>query len=174
MNKKRPRSFNVETPVGGITIVFEEKPFLLRNILLPGKGKNIPIDSVHRDLSGRKGGSDKIKEISRLIHDKLSGKKIQPPWDLMLMDGFTELQKAVYRQTSEIPYGSLSTYKKIAEAIGRPGAYRFAGTTLAKNPFPILIPCHRVIRSDNKIGGFGGGIALKQRLIQQEASAGLL
>ena len=90
------------------------------------------------------------------------------------MEGFTVLQKAVYRQTAKISYGFLSTYKKIAEGIGRPGAYRFVGTTLAKNPFPILIPCHRVIRSDNKIGGFGGGSTLKQRLIQHEAADSLL
>ena len=169
MNKNRTHSFFVETPVGLITIVFEEKPFLLKNILLPVKGKDNPDDSVHIEPEILKSGSDKILEIARLIHDALSGRTIQTPWDYMAMGGFTVLQKAVYRKTAQIPYGSLSTYKKIAEAIGRPGAYRFVGTTLAKNPFPILIPCHRVIRSDNKIGGFGGGSALKQSLINHEA-----
>lgn len=174
MNKKRMHHFYVKTPVGKITIIFQKNPFLLETILLPDKEKNIPVDSIYIDLPGEKGGADKIKKITLLIHDALNGRNIQPPWDVMFLDGFTALQKAVYRQTVKIPFGSLSTYRKIAEAIGRPGAYRFVGTTLAKNPFPILIPCHRVIRSDNKIGGFGGGIALKQRLIQQEASAGLL
>jgi O-6-methylguanine DNA methyltransferase len=54
-------------------------------------------------------------------------------------------------------------------AIGRPGAYRFVGTTLGKNPYPILIPCHRIIRSDKGMGGFGGGIDLKKRLIDFES-----
>jgi len=120
MNKNCPHSFYVETPVGVITIVFQKEPFLLKNILLPVKEKNVPVDSVYRDLSGNKGGSDKIKEIFRLIHDGLSGRNIQPPWEYMAMDGFTKLQKAVYQQTVQIPFGFLSTYKKIAEAIGRP------------------------------------------------------
>jgi methylated-DNA-[protein]-cysteine S-methyltransferase len=68
----------------------------------------------------------------------------------------------------------LSTYKKIGKDISRPGAYRFEGTTMAKNLFPILIPCHRTIRSDNNIGGFSGGSTLKQSLIDHEAGAGLL
>ncbi|MGB9500050.1 MAG: methylated-DNA--[protein]-cysteine S-methyltransferase [Dissulfuribacterales bacterium] len=174
MDKNNLHGFCVETPVGVITIVFEEKPFLLRNILLPAKGKNAPVDSVYKDPSESKGRSDKIKEISQLILDGLNGKMIYPPWDIMFMEGFTVLQKAVYRQTAKISYGFLSTYKKIAEGIGRPGAYRFVGTTLAKNPYPLLIPCHRVIRSDNKIGGFGGGSTLKQRLIQHEAADSLL
>jgi methylated-DNA-[protein]-cysteine S-methyltransferase len=61
------------------------------------------------------------------------------------------------------------SYKTIAAAVDRPKAYRFVGTTLAINPFPILIPCHRVIRSDGAIGEYGGGSALKKWLIDLES-----
>lgn len=174
MSKNRWHCVFVETPVGEMTGVFQKNPFLLAKILLPGKKINTPVDSFHRDPAVFKQGVDEIREISRLLNDALSGKAFQVPWDYMGMDGFTVLQRAVYQKAVQIPYGSLSTYKKIAEDIGRPGAYRFVGTTLAKNLFPILIPCHRVIRSDNNIGGFGGGSALKQSLISHEAGGGLL
>ena len=85
------------------------------------------------------------------------------------MIGLTNFQQSVLVATTKIPYGALRSYQAIAVTIGRPRAYRAVGSALAKNPFPILIPCHRVIRSDNSIGQFGGGTALKQRLIELEA-----
>ncbi|UCD31652.1 MAG: methylated-DNA--[protein]-cysteine S-methyltransferase [Desulfobacterales bacterium] len=72
-------------------------------------------------------------------------------------------------QIGDIPYGQLKSYKEIAAAIQRPRAYRFVGSTLAINPYPILIPCHRVIRSDSSFGRFGGGAELKRKLIEMEA-----
>jgi len=107
--------------------------------------------------------------LTQIIIDSLNGIPAQLPWDIMSLKGITPLQQAVYQQTHAIPYGGLATYREIAERINRPQACRFVGSALAKNPFPILIPCHRVIRSDNKLGGFGGGLALKRRLIDFEA-----
>jgi methylated-DNA-[protein]-cysteine S-methyltransferase len=104
-----------------------------------------------------------------MVLDSLNGLQTKPPWAILSRDGITELQQAVYSKTAEIPYGSLASYRDIAEQIGRPRACRFVGSALAKNPFPILITCHRVIRSDNKLGGFGGGLALKRLLIDFEA-----
>ncbi|MEA3438105.1 MAG: MGMT family protein [Thermodesulfobacteriota bacterium] len=94
---------------------------------------------------------------------------IKPPWEWMDMSGLTKLQQLVLRATADIPSGSVRFYKQIAEAINRPLSYRFVGSTLAKNPFPILIPCHRVIRSDSSLGRFGGGTDLKKELIEMEA-----
>ena len=93
---------------------------------------------------------------------------LSPSWEWLDAGGLTELQKSVYSATAKIPYGKLSSYKEIAEVINRPNAYRFVGTTLAKNPFPILIPCHRVIRSNNTIGWFAGGKNLKIKMIELE------
>ena len=93
---------------------------------------------------------------------------LKPSWEWLDAGELTELQKSVYSATVKIPYGKLSSYKKIAQAINRPNAYRFVGATLAKNPFPILIPCHRVIRSNNTIGQFAGGKNLKIKMIELE------
>ncbi len=84
------------------------------------------------------------------------------------MDGMTALQQQVLRAVAAIPFGAKKTYRDIAEDVGHPGAWRFVGTTMAKNPFPILIPCHRVVRSNGEIGGYGGGSDLKKRLIAFE------
>jgi methylated-DNA-[protein]-cysteine S-methyltransferase len=66
-------------------------------------------------------------------------------------------QQAVLRATCEIPRGRVDTYGGVAMRIGKPGASRAVGHALATNPFPITIPCHRIVRSDRTLGGYGGG-----------------
>jgi methylated-DNA-[protein]-cysteine S-methyltransferase len=89
-------------------------------------------------------------------------------WNLMDFTGMTDLQIQVYRVVAGIPYGQVATYRDIAVRIGRPAAARFIGNTMARNPFPVIIPCHRVIRTDGTPGGFGGGIDLKLRMLAME------
>lgn len=79
----------------------------------------------------------------------------------------TDFQKAVWKATRSIPHGKTASYKQIAEMIGRPKAFRACGNALNKNPLMILTPCHRVIAS-NGIGGFGGGLKMKLRLLALE------
>ncbi len=114
-----------------------------------------------------------IRKVVFLVTAYFEGQRIQTPWELLRMEGLTGFQRAVLEETAQIPYGALRTYKQLARALGHPKACRPVGTALAKNPFPILIPCHRVIRSDHAIGGFGGGTPLKKWLIQHEAEASL-
>ncbi len=77
-------------------------------------------------------------------------------------------QQAVLKQTARIPYGSVKSYGDIAREIEKPGASRAVGSALAKNDFPIIIPCHRVIRTGGYLGEFGGGIDLKRKLLAHE------
>ncbi|MCX8044965.1 MAG: methylated-DNA--[protein]-cysteine S-methyltransferase [Desulfobacterota bacterium] len=81
-----------------------------------------------------------------------------------------DFYRRVWTATAAIPYGMVQSYGSIARSIGSPGAARAVGIALANNPFPIIIPCHRVIRSDGGLGGFSAacGIALKQRLLEHE------
>lgn len=78
-----------------------------------------------------------------------------------------EFQKEVLQEVAEIPYGETKTYKQIAEAIDSK-AYRAVGTAIGKNPLPIIIPCHRVIKSDLSIGGFFGGTKMKKEILENE------
>ncbi|MBU0617216.1 MAG: MGMT family protein, partial [Planctomycetes bacterium] len=70
-------------------------------------------------------------------------------------------------------YGQTRSYKQLAEQLGRPGAARAVGTAMSRNPCPIVVPCHRVVRSDGSLGGFSGpdGVNTKHRLLQMEAAA---
>lgn len=79
----------------------------------------------------------------------------------------TEFSKKVYDVVSEIPEGRVMTYKEVAEAAGRPKASRAVGNILNKN-FDPEIPCHRVVRSDGKLGGYNRGSALKRKRLQDE------
>ena len=82
----------------------------------------------------------------------------------------TDFQKSVWQELINIPYGETRTYKEIAQKINNPKALRAAGTAIGKNPFFIIIPCHRVIRNDGKMGGFAYGIDVKEKLLELEKS----
>lgn len=79
----------------------------------------------------------------------------------------TPFQVAVWREIANIPVGQVKTYQEIAKAIGHPGAVRAVGSACGKNPWPFLIPCHRVVATHG-LGGYGFGLALKRWLLQQE------
>ena len=87
------------------------------------------------------------------------------PYDLRGLSPFT---RAVLRVTAKIPYGEVRSYRWIAERLGMPEAARAVGNALARNPVPIIIPCHRVVRADGSVGGYALGPAWKKRLIELE------
>ena len=82
----------------------------------------------------------------------------------------TQFQLKVWNYLKKIPKGTVKTYLEVAKGIGKPKAYRAVANAVAKNPYPIKIPCHRVIRSDGSIGGYSGkgGIIEKRRLLRSE------
>jgi methylated-DNA-[protein]-cysteine S-methyltransferase len=81
----------------------------------------------------------------------------------------TEFQRDVWRALQNIPYGSTRSYSDIARAVGRPTAFRAVGAANGANPLPIVVPCHRVIGSNGALTGFGGGMQVKQRLLELES-----
>ena len=85
----------------------------------------------------------------------------------------TNFQKAVWEQLRKIPSGQTRTYKEIAVLIGRPNSARAVANACGKNPLPLIIPCHRAIRSDGSLGGYSaqGGTATKRRLLDEEQKA---
>ena len=87
---------------------------------------------------------------------------------------YTEFEISVLEETKKIPYGKTKTYSDIAKAIGKPKAARAVGNALRKNRTPILIPCHRVIKSDGTLGGFSMGLEWKKKLLEQERTNPLI
>ena len=80
----------------------------------------------------------------------------------------TPFQLKVLKEASRIPLGEVRSYAWLAKKIGSPGAVRAVGTALKKNPFPVIIPCHRIIKSDGKIGGYSRGSKKKKLLLELE------
>ena len=81
----------------------------------------------------------------------------------------TPFQQKVLKTTMTIPLGETRTYKWVAQQVGSPGAVRAVGTALKKNPYPVIIPCHRVIKSDGQFGGYAGGPSDKKiKLLEKE------
>ena len=87
----------------------------------------------------------------------------------MKLEG-TDFQKTVWKEISKIPFGETRTYKDLAIAIGKPNSSRAVANACGKNPYPVIIPCHRVIRSDGKLGGYSGvgGVKKKKELLKLE------
>jgi methylated-DNA-[protein]-cysteine S-methyltransferase len=107
-----------------------------------------------------------IKECLRQLDEYFKGRrqKFSSP---LLLEG-TDFQKAVWRQLQKIPFGQTASYGDVARAVGSPRAFRAVGNANNKNPIPLIIPCHRVIGSDGKLVGFGGGIWRKEWLLDHE------
>jgi methylated-DNA-[protein]-cysteine S-methyltransferase len=80
----------------------------------------------------------------------------------------SEWQKTVWTELTRIPFGETRSYGEIADALGRPGAARAVGSANARNALPVVVPCHRVIAADGTLGGFNGGLHLKERLLEHE------
>ena len=90
------------------------------------------------------------------------------PVDLQLAHGF---RRTVLTHLRAIPYGATESYATVAAATGSPAAVRAVGTACARNPLPLVVPCHRVVRSDGTLGQYGGGVEVKERLLRMEGAA---
>ncbi len=104
---------------------------------------------------------------ARQLDDYFAGRRtaFDLTLDLRLSAGFRRL---VQQHLPEIPYGRTASYKEMAALVGNPGAVRAVGTACSTNPLPIVVPCHRVVRSDGSLGGYVGGFAAKQALLDLE------
>lgn len=142
--------------------------------------RNTPIGMVSVSEQGGKivslmiGGSDRIckndilDEAFRQLHEYLEGTR--KGFDLELEPNGTPFQKDVWKALMKIPYGKTISYSDVAEASGHPEAVRAVGNAIGKNPIPLIIPCHRVIRSDGSIGGYALGTELKEKLLRLEGA----
>ncbi len=86
------------------------------------------------------------------------------------LTGVTPFTRDVLNATADVPFGHLVTYRDIARSIGKPNATRAVGNALGRNPVPVIVPCHRIVRSDHSIGGYTGGLDIKERLLSIEGS----
>jgi methylated-DNA-[protein]-cysteine S-methyltransferase len=112
---------------------------------------------------------ERLDDVRRELHEYFEGERrsFDLQVDRSLLGPFA---RKVLGRTALIPYGEVSTYARVAAAAGNPRASRAAGNALARNPIPIVIPCHRVLRTGGGMGGYAGGLDRKARLLALEGA----
>ncbi len=144
-------------------------------LLLAGDGDNLNLLGFPSGSMARKHekgwvkGSSPFKEVISQLEGYFAGEL--KDFDLPLAPVGTEFQQTVWEALTEIPYGETWSYGQLAKHIGRPKASRAVGAANGLNPIPVIIPCHRVIGSNGKLTGFGGGIKTKEYLLNLETEA---
>ncbi len=111
-----------------------------------------------------------LDRLRAQLESYFAGEPVQFDVPLDLSAG-TAFQQKVWRACRRIPYGETRSYAELARMAGRPGAARAAGGAMHANPVPVVVPCHRVVKSDGSLGGYGGGIPLKRKLLRLEGAA---
>jgi methylated-DNA-[protein]-cysteine S-methyltransferase len=111
----------------------------------------------------------RLDDARRELDDYFAGRRLgfDLPIDWSLTRGFAG---EVLRQTARIPFGGTSTYAEVAARAGSPRAVRAAGNALGANPIPVVVPCHRVLRTGGALGGYTGGVERKQFLLRLEGA----
>lgn len=108
-----------------------------------------------------------IHKFSRQLKLYADGKPVR--WSVPVdLSAGTNFQQKVWRALTKIPRGETRSYGWVARKVGQPGASRAVGAACGANPVPVIVPCHRVIASDGSLGGFGGGLPMKRRLLRVE------
>lgn len=125
------------------------------------------------DLLGALGSAEASPQPFGNLVERLtlyfSGKMVSFP-DEVDFSGATLFQRMVWEATRQIPYGETRSYSWLARYIDKPAAPRAAGQALSQNPLPIIIPCHRVLSANGKLGGFSGGLDIKKYLLSLEST----
>lgn len=149
----------IQTPIGPLFFLFHPEHILG----IFWEAQKLPQVQVEEHLF-----SKIIEQTESQLKEYFHGKR--KSFDLSLNLQGTEFQKKVWKAVASIPYGKTLSYKELAEKIQNPKAVRAVGTANAKNPFCILIPCHRVIAHNGDLGGYSGGLMIKQKLLEIEKS----
>jgi methylated-DNA-[protein]-cysteine S-methyltransferase len=168
MIKLEYQSFS--SPFNNFTIIWKgTRPNLkIQRIFLSDSEQQAKVKMLKAFKSIKKGSSSSITSLGEKIRKFLEGEDIDFKLELLDFDLCSEIQKKVLLAEYQIPRGWVSTYKRIANHIGIENGARVIGNSLAKNPFPIVIPCHRAIKSNGKLGGYQGGIEMKRNLLEME------
>jgi len=161
----------VPTAFGPVAIVWRKTPAgpRVRQVFLTRLHLGAA-DAVRRTYPGaRRLSCGSIAGLGERIARFLRGSAVTFGLGMVDLDVCGEFQQRVLVAEHGIPRGRVSTYGRIARHLGAPGAARAVGNALARNPFPVIIPCHRAVRSDGSLGGYQGGPAMKRALLAMEA-----
>ena len=145
----------MQSPVGEIVIIEDKGKIVEIDI-----AKNNKLDNIEEK------DTELLLQTEKQLKEYFEGKRFD--FEIPLNPTGTEFMQSVWKALEQIPYGETRTYKEIAEMVGNYKASRAVGMANNKNPIPIIIPCHRVIGSNNKLVGYALGLEMKQYLLELE------
>ena len=160
---------SVDSPLGPLVVAATPKG-LVRVSYSEFRGEDEVLEDLARKVSPRVlEAPAKLDPVRRELEEYFEGRRqrFETPVDWSYLAGFT---REVLRATAAIDYGEVSTYAGVAEAAGSPRAVRAAGNALGANPMPVVVPCHRVLRTGGMLGGYTGGIERKEFLLRLEGT----
>ena len=154
------RTISYESPIGSIGIVAVDRD----NISHLFFSQSFPFDEpphLHAQYPV-------LTRVQKLLDQYFAGRSFDTSEVPIRIECGTHFQNKVWDTIRQIPHGEVRSYKWIAEQIGKPRAVRAVGSAVGANPVSIFVPCHRVIRSNGALGGYGGGIERKRQLLALE------
>lgn len=159
----------VETPIGRLMVIGGGRGVV--RVAFEREGFPAVLATVAEKVSPRLLHAPwKLDAIAREFDEYFSGRRreFQTPVDFVLSSGF---RLSVQRELPAVGYGRTITYRELAERLQNPRAVRAVGTACATNPLPVIVPCHRVVRTDGALGGYLGGLKAKTTLLELERDA---
>jgi methylated-DNA-[protein]-cysteine S-methyltransferase len=155
-----PRTLPIESPFGRVALLWSESDAGPRvdRVVLPNEVLDLPPFPAPREVA----------LLAEQVRRFLRGEAVSLPLNLVSFSGCSPFQRRVLLAEYEVPRGHVTTYGRLARRLGVPGGARAVGRALATNPLPILIPCHRAVREGGELGGFRGGLPMKESLLHLE------
>jgi len=157
----------VDTALGWLGLGLS--PAGLRAVTLPRRDRDAALAEVLALGAREEARPDELGDLPERLSRYARGEPVAFP-DALDFSAATPFQRAVWLATREIPYGQTRSYGWLAARAGRPRAARAVGQAMAANPWPIIVPCHRVVSSNGRLAGYGGGLAMKEQLLRLEGA----
>jgi methylated-DNA-[protein]-cysteine S-methyltransferase len=158
--ERQPRWHSVESPIGELLLLGDGRA--VTHLRMGAGEREAPAGARHDPAA--------FAEAEAQLRAYFAGELTE--FELPLAPTGTDFQLRVWAALRAIPYGQTASYGEIAEAVGKPEAFRAVGATNGRNPIAVIVPCHRVIGADGTLVGFGGGLPRKRRLLELEAEHG--
>jgi methylated-DNA-[protein]-cysteine S-methyltransferase len=156
----------IESPAGPLAFAVNEDGALFRLHFVESEHGSDMEEDLEDEGYTVESDDGRTARVREELSEYASGRRTT--FDASLAFAGSEWQKSVWRELTRIPFGETRSYGEIADALGRPGAARAVGRANASNVLPLVVPCHRVIAADGTLGGFNGGLHLKERLLEHE------
>ena len=159
----------VDTPVGPLLLAATEQGLV--RVAYPNQGHDAVLQALADRVSPRVlHAPGRLDPVARQLDDYFAGRRqrFDVPLDWRLSTGFRST--VLHHLAVDVDYGHTASYAALAALAGNPKAVRAVGTACATNPLPVVVPCHRVVRSDGAIGNYAGGVEAKRTLLELEAA----